>query len=181
MTGSFKPQNQLQQNHPQAGQPAPTPPAAHSTESCGACVSEYISVLGQQRALLGELDALSQRQSLLIDEPVLDALLAVLEERQQVVDRIMQTARMVDQIRPHWERLQAQVPEHHRLQVQRESDTVAQLAAEVQRRDEQDHSRLKQRLDGVTSELAGLSTTKKAANAYTPAEQNLPRFQDRNG
>ncbi len=158
------------------------PPAvAHSQEQCARCAAEYLSLLAQQRALLGELDALSQRQSLLIDEPVLDPLLAVLDERQQVVDRITQTHRTSEQLRAQWDAMHGQLPEAHRQQVQRETDAVASLAEQVQKRDERDHTRLKKRLEGVTAELAELATTRKAASAYAPASPNAPRFQDRRG
>ncbi|HYE62887.1 MAG TPA: hypothetical protein VD997_12900 [Phycisphaerales bacterium] len=191
---SFKPHAGASQSHPPA-QPhasgahprthAPAATAAHTTghtpENCESCVREYLAVLTQQRALLGELDALSQRQSLLIDEPVLEPLLMVLEERQQVIDRITQTARLVEQLRPQWDRTRDHVPEAHLRQVERELEAVSSLAEQVQKRDERDHARLKQRLEGVTSELAGLATSKKAANAYTPQQTVLPRFQDRKG
>jgi hypothetical protein len=153
----------------------------HTTEGCTSCVNEYISVLGQQRALLGELDALSQRQSMLIEEPVLDPLLAVLDERQQVVDRITATSRTVEQLRAEWERVRDHVPGEHTANVQRELDAVMALVGEVQRRDERDHARLKARLDGVTAELAGLTATKRAGVAYGAVAPGGARFQDRQG
>jgi exonuclease VII large subunit len=159
----------------------PTHPPAHSEQQCTGCAAEYLAVLARQRALLGELDALSQRQSLLIDEPVLDPLLAVLEERQQVVDRITELHRTSEQLRQQWERMQEQLPESHRREVQRELDAVSALAEQVQRRDEQDHARLKKRLESVTAELASLSLSRQAATAYAPAPHNAPRFQDRHG
>lgn len=176
--------SQQQHTHgakPHAASPAIAPTPGHTAQNCESCVREYLSVLGQQRALLGELDALSQRQSLLIDEPVLDPLLMVLEERQQVIDRITQTARTAEQLRPQWEQTRDHVPEAHQRQVERELEAVSSLAEQVQKRDERDHARLKQRLEGVTSELAGLATSKKAASAYAPQQTILPRFQDRKG
>ena len=163
------------------GQGSHKPACGHTPEGCEAFVQEYLTVLAQQRAFLGELDALSQRQSLLIDEPILEPLLAVLEERQQVIDRITQTARTADQLKVQWERTRDRVPEVHRRQVERELEAVGALSEQVQQRDERDHARLKARLEGVTAELAGLATSKKAATAYAPRQATLPRFQDRNG
>jgi hypothetical protein len=181
---SLRPQNNNPDGHApghHAKHPAPVHSTGHTSEACESCVREYLSVLSQQRAFLGELDALSQRQSMLIDEPVLEPLLAVLEERQQVVDRITQTARTADQLRVQWERTRDHVPEVHQRQVEKEVEAVVALAEQVQKRDERDHSRLKARLEGVTTELAGLATSKKAANAYAPRQATLPRFQDRKG
>jgi|GEM_PF-2114605 len=185
---SFKPQNTANQNagthpnqHPHQAKPHAPSAGGHTPQDCESCVQEYLSLLGQQRALLGELDALSQRQSMLIEEPVLEPLIAVLEERQGVIDRITQTARTAEQLRPQWEQTRDQVPEAHRRRVEQESDAVAALAEQVQKRDDRDHARLKQRLEGVTAELAGLATSKKAASAYSPQQTTLPRFQDRNG
>jgi hypothetical protein len=185
---SFKPQNtsthQPSAHHPHQHHPKPVVHAVnggHTPQGCEESVHEYLSLLGQQRALLGELDALSQRQSMLIDEPVLDPLIAVLEERQGVIDRITQTSRTAEQLRPQWEQMREHVPEAHRRRVEQEQEAVGALAEQVQKRDDRDHARLKQRLEGVTAELAGLATSKKAASAYSPQQTTLPRFQDRKG
>jgi hypothetical protein len=144
-----------------------------------ACFSEYISLLDSQRALVGELDALSQRQSTLIDGEDMMPLLALLDERQRVIDRVMPASRMLDELRWRWRTVRAALPETRRDQVQRAEDSLLQLFTQVARRDERDQGRLKTRLDSTGSQLAGISTSRRAAGAYGAISHMSPRFQDR--
>ena len=146
-----------------------------------ACYAEYLAVLGAQRGMLGELDALSQRQSTLVDSPEIEPLLAVLDERRQVIERIVQTSRLVDQLRERWEIVQTALPQGRRTEVERAHESLKELAAQVSRRDLRDHARLKKRMDAVSDELAGVATSRRAASAYGPTGIAGPRFQDQQG
>jgi hypothetical protein len=144
-----------------------------------ACYAEYVSLLDAQRALLGELDALSQRQSTLIDGEDLEPLLALLDERQRVIDRVMPASRTLDELRWRWRTVRAALPETRREQVQRAEDAVLQLFTQLARRDERDQARLRGRLDATGAQLAGLATSRRAAGAYGPVSSTAARFQDR--
>jgi hypothetical protein len=143
------------------------------------CYTEYVSLLASQRALLGELDALSQRQSTLIDGEDMEPLLELLDERQRVIDRVVPISRTLDELRWRWRTLRAALPESQRSQVQRAEDALLGLFTQVARRDERDQARLKSRLESAGSQLAGIATSRRAAGAYGAAPLMAPRFQDR--
>jgi hypothetical protein len=144
-----------------------------------ACYTEYVSLLDAQRDLLGELDALSQRQSTLIDGEDLEPLLALLDERQRVIEQFMPASRALDELRWRWRTVRAALSESRREQVQRAEDAVLHLFTQVQRRDERDQARLKSRLDSTGAQLASLATSRRAAGAYGPITPSTARFQDR--
>jgi predicted phage gp36 major capsid-like protein len=136
-------------------------------------------MLDAQRGLLGELDALSQRQSTLIDGEDMEPLLALLDERQRVIEQFMPASRTLDELRWRWRTVRAALSETRRDQVQRAEDAVLHLFTQVARRDERDQARLKSRLDLTATELAGLATSRRAAGAYGPTANTTARFQDR--
>lgn len=144
-----------------------------------ACYTEYVSLLTSQRALLGELDALSQRQSALIDNEDMEPLLALLDERQRVIDQVMPVSRTLDELRWRWRTVRAALPESRRDQVQHAEDALLGLFTQVARRDERDQARLKSRLESAGAQLSGLATSRRAAGAYGQTPAAAPRFQDR--
>src|SRR5882724_2781053 len=91
-----------------------------------ACYAEYVSLLDSQRALLGELDALAQRQSTLIDGEDMEPLLTLLDERQRVIDRVLPASRTLDELRWRWRTVRAALPEGRREQIQRAEDSLLQ-------------------------------------------------------
>ena len=143
------------------------------------CYTEYVSLLASQRALIGELDALSQRQSALIDGEDMEPLLELLDERQRVIDRVMPVSRTLDELRWRWRTLRAALPESQRSQVQHAEDALLGLFTQVARRDERDQARLKSRLDSAGAQLAGLAASRRATGAYGASPLTAPRFQDR--
>lgn len=144
-----------------------------------ACYSEYVSLLTSQRALLGELDALSQRQSALIDGEDMEPLLALLDERQRVIEQVLPVSRTLDELRWRWRTVRAALPASRRDQVQHAEDALLGLFTQVARRDERDQARLKNRLESAGVQLAGLATSRRAAGAYAQMPAVAPRFQDR--
>jgi hypothetical protein len=157
---------------------------SHAEQSIGpdtgeACYTEYVSLLNSQRALLGELDALSQRQSTLIDGEDMEPLLAVLDERQRVIDQVLPMSRLLDQLRWRWRTIRGALPETRRELVHRAEDAVLELFTQVARRDERDQARLKGRLETAGAQLAGLASSRRAAGAYAKSPSVSARFQDR--
>ncbi len=142
----------------------------------------YAAAAMRQRDLLQSLDALSRRQALLIDEPELDPLLRVLNERQQVIDELLDVRAASEAFEAGW--AAAPLSEQSRDDVRGALLAVSTLAEQVAARDEQDHARLKRRLDGVTSELAGLAAGLRAGSAYGGRVGVRPDgaalYQDRN-
>lgn len=140
-----------------------------------------VRLLETQTSLYGQLDALSDRQRTIIDEDDADRLLAVLGERQTIVDRIAMTNRDVEPVRAAWERLLERVRSDWRADIARRLEGLSVLAGRIARRDDEDRQRLASKRDAIASELASLATGKKAASAYgRPAPGGAaPRYQDR--
>src|SRR5881275_632834 len=137
----------------------PMHPAALRADAGETCFAEYVSLLTSQRALLGELDALGQRQSTLIDGEDMEPLLTLLDERQRVIDQVMPVSRTLDELRWRWRTLRATLSESRRAEVQRAEDALLGLFTQVSRRDERDQARLKSRLESAGTQLAELAAS----------------------
>jgi hypothetical protein len=155
------------------------PKGPSRTAAGEACYTEYVSLLTSQRALLGELDALSQRQSVLIDGEDMEPLLALLDERQRVIEQVLPVSRTLDELRWRWRTVRAALPESRRDQVQHAEDALLGLFTQVARRDERDQARLKSRLESAGTQLAELAASRRAAGAYGQPPSAAPRYQDR--
>lgn len=154
-------------------------PGAPGRTQADAVGHRLLALLDEQHALLGRLDALSQRQSELIErdeEP--DRLLAVLAERQAVIDRMEQGSRALQPLHDQWMNVAGEAGEEVREAIRRRLELTATLMDLVQARDASDRDRLESRRRALAGELASMDQTRRALGAYgweAPAE---PRFRD---
>ncbi|MEL7473197.1 MAG: flagellar export chaperone FlgN [Planctomycetota bacterium] len=130
------------------------------------------SLLRAQLGLYGQLDGLSQRQRTCIDAQDSESLIEVLQQRQSLVDRILNTN---VQIEPLLERSEQRVHE----EIARLIDAVRSLARSIAERDASDRDTLQARRDAVADQLASLGRRRGAVQAYGGAQPSGPRFQDR--
>jgi hypothetical protein len=146
---------------------SPTPPPA----------TRLLALLHAQQERLGQLDALSQRQGSLIQSDDHEGLLALVGERQRLVDACTVTAREVETLlTPARE---SGTP-HECAEIDRRLDAVARLASGVNARDLADRVELERRRDALARELAAATLRETAAQAYTPPTPPVtPRYQDR--
>jgi hypothetical protein len=136
-------------------------------------------LLERQHELLTALVALSRRQGELIDAEDDAGVLAVLAERQPMVEELVA---LNDLLRPHraaWDRRLAALPAPQRDHVVRRSELVAALARTLASRDEADRRRLARRRDDLADELAALGTRRGALSAYRAVVPGGPAYQDR--
>jgi hypothetical protein len=146
------------------------------------CHARLVALLDAQVALLGQLDALSQRQTALVDAPDVEPLLGVLGERDEVIDALTVAEREVRSLRGPWEAAHGSLSEQQRAEVPRRLEAVASLASQITARDSADQARLHARLSGVASEIAGVASSRRAVSAYGGAgSPQGPKFQDRQG
>lgn len=140
-----------------------------------------VRLLESQTSLYGQLDALSERQRAVIEEDDPDRLLAVLADRQTIVDRIAMTNRDMEPVRTAWERSLERVRPDWRADVARRLEGLSVLAGRIARRDDEDRQRLETRRNAVAGELAAMTNTRRAVNAYgkPPTPGTTPRYQDR--
>jgi hypothetical protein len=138
-----------------------------------------LALLDEQHALLGRLDALSQRQSDLIDrdeEP--DRVLAILAERQAVIDRMEAASRSLEPVHTEWMTSASVAGEEVRDAIRRRLESTAALMDLVQARDASDRDRLESRRQALAGELASMDQSRRALGAYGATGSAQPRFRD---
>lgn len=140
---------------------------------------ELVALLDQQIDLYGTLDELSKRQHGVVETDDTDALLRVLSERQQVIDRIGGLAQRLAPYRADWDRSVGQLSDDERARIRGRLDELAVIMEQIARRDELDRDVIEQRRSSVGAELSGLKRGGSALAAYG-GQAKGPRFQDRN-
>lgn len=143
----------------------------------------YAQQLREQESLLRRLDELSLTQRAMIDAEDPQPLLRLLDQRQQLVDRLSE---LYELGRPMREQLAASagtLPADLHGQLRTLLDAVSSLAQGVMRRDAKDQERLHQRKKQAQQELAEIASGKRAARAYAApmGDAPPPSFQDRQG
>lgn len=137
------------------------------------------ALLDEQHELLARLEALSCRQSALIEGDDDQSLLALLAERQDVVDRLSASRHELLSGRQGWDRVLERFPETRRQVIRGRLEQIAELARVVAARDEADRRRLEARRDRLSEELADLGKSRGALAAYgTRVTDQGPSFQD---
>ncbi|MBM4108064.1 MAG: flagellar protein FlgN [Phycisphaerae bacterium] len=134
--------------------------------------------LSEQLGLLGQLDALGQRQSRLIDEDDPDRLLEVLAERQAVIDRMEGCARRLVPLQQRWDVTAGTTDAGSRDRIRQRLESIAGLIDAIDRRDAHDRERLEDRRREIARELGELDRSRRATGAYTPPPTERPRFRD---
>jgi hypothetical protein len=143
--------------------------------------SRLTAVLEEHETLYERLTALSERQSGLIDEDKTDELLGVLAERQRVVDRLLAVGEELKPFQPRWDALMAQIDSDRREILRAKVQKIQEAAKLVNQRDDHDRARLAAQRKSLAEEIAGVSKSRGAINAYGGKAASTPRYQDREG
>ena len=148
-----------------------------------AWVGAFIALLEEQRRVLAELDSLSIRQRGLIalEDPA--PLLALMDERQTLVDRIELLSLRMAPMRARWE--ESPTFDLDGRAIRDAVERVAALARAIAARDAQDQESLAQRRREIGAELAQMSGGQRAVHAYAGGAPTrgggggVAAFQDR--
>lgn len=135
--------------------------------------------LVRQLEFYQRLDTLSARQSELISDDNTDGLLAILGERQALIDRITEIGARLEPVRAAWEAFLLGLPGPTREQIGTLVDALGALAGRVAERDEADRRRLEERRAVVGAELTTIGRGRSALAAYGGRPLRAPVFQDR--
>ena len=135
-------------------------------------------LLERQQELFTRLDAMSARQSQLIEGDQTDQLLELLASRQSLVDQIAQTSSMLEPYRASWESVMSGANETGRLRIRRRLDALAGLAERVAARDESDRRTLEQRRESIAAEIVQVNRGRGAMAAYQTGAQSGPMLHD---
>lgn len=148
----------------------------------GADCARLAELLVHQEKLFLRLDALSKRQSLLVQEDRTDELLGVLGERQVIVDSLDEASRAVEPFRARWDQVLASARPEQRERVRRHVERLAEVAANIAARDDADRREIERRRDRLADDLAGVGRRRGAVAAYGPARgRPAAKFQDTEG
>jgi hypothetical protein len=154
------------------------PPSIDHLASCKDDTA-LVGLLERQHELLSRLDALSRRQGACIDADDDNGLLAVVGQRQEVVDLLTRLSLELAPYRTRWEAHLAAMAPDGREQVRRRVGVLSALAGAIAARDAVDRARLASRRDRLAEELTGLGMGREAMTAYRQRPAAGPSFQDR--
>jgi len=178
--------------------PTNTPTLDESTfdQPFAAWLPPLTRLLDEQSALCDRLAALGAAQATHVEAERTEALIGVLGERQNVLDRIVELNAALAPFRARRHDALRTLPAHQRQSLQSRIDHIADTVDRVRLGDETDRIRLETRRKGVADELAGLSRLRGAAAAYAsvgsaaapgsihpthPSGSSSPKFHDRHG
>jgi uncharacterized membrane protein YccC len=143
--------------------------------------ARFERLLTRQIELCQELAALAERQRSCIDGDDPDSLLAVLSERQAVINRLRETAEEAAPLRERWSAARFDDPETRATGVRELINRLTDLMRQIAERDAEDRQRLNRARDALAGRLAGVARSRGALAAYGPTGSRGPRFQDREG
>lgn len=136
-------------------------------------------LLTLQQEFFGQLDALGERQTSLVEEERTGELLELLGQRQRLIDGIAEIGTMLEPFRARWGEVMDGLPDEMRDRVRQRVDLLATLAARIAQRDEVDRQNLERRREQIARELSQMSRGRGALAAYGLGPRVPARFQDR--
>lgn len=139
-----------------------------------------LKLLERQQALVEQLAGLADRQRALIDTSDTDRLLAVLAQRQGIMDQFTAGQDSLGRLTEAARREGATEPAMQQRIGTLIEDITSRLAR-IMRHDEQDRDLLGASRDRVGKALTGLSVAKEARRTYLRARTVNNRFSDRHG
>ena len=152
-------------------------------ESPSQQVIALLDLLTQQRDLYSQLKSLSSQQAQCIREGSTEQLLALLSQRQAVIDGLSRSNLQVAPYRERWPSILGLVDPAQRQRVRAILDEIEQMLNEVVAQDERDRAELKGVQNQIGSQMTQVGQASRAVRAYgSPASAPKPAtFTDRQG
>ena len=138
--------------------------SSFSTATFG--VSRLIELLEQQVQLFEDLSALTVRQTQLVNDGEAEAILGVLAQRQQLIDRLESVNGHLEPYRSHWPQLWSELDEPEKQRVGSLVQQAQQLLEQIIQADDRDRELLEAAKPRVTAELGRLSHIRAARHGY---------------
>jgi hypothetical protein len=147
-----------------------------------AAAAQLPALLEEQAGLYTQLHALSSQQGKLVDGQA-DALLAVLAQRQGLIDRLLESNRKLEPYRVRWSAVLGALDPASRGRIGALVEKIGLVRQAIQRQDDEDCRRLSQASGDLARELARVSNSGQAARAYRGAQAHAAasRFADQRG
>jgi len=146
-------------------------------------MATLIELLDRQETLYGRLQRLSDQQTHLVEEGDAEQLLALLAQRQTLIDQLLELNGRIEPFRRQWPELWAGLGDAAQRELRGRIDAVQRMLDQILERDEQN----RQTLLAHRRNLAGqMQQTQRGAAAHriygssNPRSQG-PRYTDRQG
>ncbi len=138
------------------------------------------SILDEQRRVCVDLEQLSCQQGEQIRTGDTGALMRVLGERQELINRLSHLNAELEPYRREWDWCMGRLSGEERQSMERAARELRVLVDRIWARDEEDRLALERQRSAVSSELTSLSRGRVAMSAYgiRPAGTD-PMYQDR--
>lgn len=149
----------------------------NSAEIVPAWARTLAGVLDRLHERFGALRALCDRQGTLVESDDAEGLVAIMNERQPVIDEIQRIDRELEPLRTQWVAGAPGLPGAFRERIARRIEEIGELSAAVAQRDETDRAAMARRRDEVAERLVEIGRGRGALAAYGRAATG-PSFQD---
>lgn len=140
-----------------------------------------LALLRSQRDGYRQLVELGRQQAQLIDAGHPEQLLALLSQRQAMIDELTDLGDQISPFHRHWPEISAELDEPDTQQVRDLVDEVEKLLAAILEQDERDRARLASAHKQTGKQLNTTAAAPRALGAYKAAAAPSPRFTDRQG
>jgi len=148
---------------------------ADEVNATQACVADtMIQLLSEQRELYVRLGALTDKQHSLITSDQPQRLLAVLADRQKLIEQLERLAVKMRPYQQQWSQVRSELAESEAERVDQLLGQVDALLAKILTKDKEDAQLLAARKGAVGQEMHALKTGKQAGAAYTAASCTYP-------
>ncbi|MDG2094468.1 MAG: hypothetical protein P8J89_04275 [Phycisphaerales bacterium] len=137
--------------------------------------------LENQRSLLQKLLHLATAQRRLIESAEHDSLLALVHERQAIVEELVTVRSSVNDNLESLREQADSLSDENRQSLQRKMDETRELSKQVLAIDTQDVDRLMETRSTCQEKLAGMTHVMNARKGYQHSGQSSPRFADAKG
>lgn len=142
-------------------------------------IGRAITLLEEQRGVFERLEELARSQGELIEQDRTEELLALMGERQELIERAGAIAGELQPMRAGWDAIAGDASDAERAAVAGLARAVDALIGRIVEADRRDEQRLGARRAELSMELGGLSRGRSASNAYAGPSGARPRYQDR--
>ena len=144
--------------------------------------ADFIELLSRQRDLYGELARLTDEQHQLIVAGEVERMVAILNQRRVIIDRLNATNTRLTPLRERWDQMLPSVPSAQRDQVRAILSQVQAFVTTIMAQDEDGRRLLQTSRDDKAKQLKHTTQSNRAMRAYTPQAPAIqPRFTDSQG
>lgn len=140
--------------------------------TAAASSDQILDLLQEQRTLYHELKGLVEHQRALISGNEPERLLAVLGQRQKLIDRLTQLSQQMKPYQQNWQDIRRQMSPNVGKQVDALVDEVNASLSAILEKDRSDADMLATRKNATASAMKKVHASRQAGAAYAAASQN---------